>query len=77
MVVVVVAVVVVVVAVNDLKSFFLIFQNSIRVSNGLDPDQNRRSVGTDLGPNCLQRLSGKEKSPLAREEFRYKDYTNN
>ena len=26
------------------------------MSNGLDPDQARRSVGPDLGPNCLQRL---------------------
>ena len=31
--------------------------NSIRVSNSLDPDQARRFVGPDLGPNCLQRLS--------------------
>ena len=27
------------------------------MSNGLDPDQDRHSVGPDLGPNCLQRLS--------------------
>ena len=33
------------------------FRNTIRVSNGLDPDQNRHSVGPDLGLNCLQRLS--------------------
>ena len=26
------------------------------MSKSLDPDQNRRSVGPDLGPNCLQRL---------------------
>ena len=33
-------------------------RNTIRVSNGLDPDQARRSVGPDLGPNCLHfRLS--------------------
>ena len=25
--------------------------------NGLDPDRDRRSVGLDLGPNSLQRLS--------------------
>ena len=31
--------------------------NTIRVSNGLYPDQNRRSVGTELGPNYLQMLS--------------------
>ena len=33
------------------------FMNTIRVSNGLDQDQDRRSVRSDLGPNCLQRLS--------------------
>ena len=27
------------------------------MSSGLDPDQNRRSVNEDLGPNCLQLLS--------------------
>ena len=33
------------------------FRNNIRVSNGLDPHQDRHSVGPDLGLNCLQRLS--------------------
>ena len=28
------------------------------MSNSLDPDQARHSVRSDLGPNCLQRLSG-------------------
>ena len=28
--------------------------NGIRVSNGLDPNQDRRSVGPDLGPNCFK-----------------------
>ena len=28
--------------------------------NGLDPDQDRRSVGPDLGSNSLQRLSDDE-----------------
>ena len=37
------------------------FRNTIRVSNGLDPDQD--IVGPDLGPNCLQRLSADDKSP--------------
>ena len=32
-------------------------RNTIRVSNSLDPDQARHSVGPDLGPNCLKRLS--------------------
>ena len=26
------------------------------------PDRDRRSVGPDLGPNCLQRLSADDKS---------------
>ena len=37
-------------------------RNTIRVPNGLDPDQDRHSVGPDLGPNCLQRLSEDDKS---------------
>ena len=32
------------------------------MSNGLDPGQDRHSVGPDLGPNCLQRLSVDDKS---------------
>ena len=32
-------------------------RNTIRMSNSLDPDQARRFVGPDLGPNCLPRLS--------------------
>ena len=32
-------------------------RNTIRVSNSLDPDQDRHFVGPDLGPNCLCRLS--------------------
>ena len=28
------------------------------MSDSLDPDQDRCSVGPDLGPNCLQKLSG-------------------
>ena len=42
--------------------FFKFFQSCrkmIRMSNtcSLDPDQARRFVGPDLGPNCLQRIS--------------------
>ena len=33
------------------------FRNTIVVSKSLDPDQAGRSVGPDLGPNCLQKLS--------------------
>ena len=32
------------------------------MSNSLDPDQARRFVGPDLGPNCSQRLSADDKS---------------
>ena len=38
------------------------FRNTIRVSNSSDPDQDRQSVGPDLGPNCLQRYSADDKS---------------
>ena len=38
-----------------------IFRNPIRVSNGLGPGLDRHSVGPDLGPNCLQRLSVDDK----------------
>ena len=43
-----------------MKSSFLkcSFRYTIKVSNNLDPDQARPFVGPDLGPNCLQRLSG-------------------
>ena len=39
------------------------FSNTIPVSNNLDPDQDRHTVGPDLCPNCLQRLSADNKSP--------------
>ena len=38
------------------------------MSKGLDPDQNQRSVGPDLGPNRLQRLSAIEKQFAANKE---------
>ena len=38
------------------------------MSNGLYPDQDRRSVGTDLGPNYLQRLSADNKSRHGKSE---------
>ena len=38
------------------------FGNTIRVSNGLDSDQDRQFVGPDLDPNCLQWLSADYKS---------------
>ena len=41
---------------NDLFS-----KSSIRVSNSFDLDQAQQSVGPDLGPNWLQRLSADER----------------
>ena len=38
------------------------FKKTIGVSNSLDPDQTRRFVGSDLGTNCLQRLSADDTS---------------
>ena len=34
------------------------------MSNGLDRDQDRHSVGPDQGPNCLQQQKEKVKAPL-------------
>ena len=42
------------------------FRNNIRVSNGLDPDQDWHSVGPDLGPTCLLKLSADDKNHRAR-----------
>ena len=42
----------------SLSGFSKIYlRNTIRVSKGLDPDQDRYFVRPDLGPSCLQRLS--------------------
>ena len=54
-----------------INSFKRSFRNSIGMSNGLDPDQDRHVVGPDLGPNCLQRLSlisRQQKLPLSKKE---------
>ena len=40
---------------------FLKKSNTIRVPNGLYPDQNRSSVGTELGLNYTQMLSADKK----------------
>ena len=37
------------------------FSNPIRVSNGLDQDQDLRYVGPDLVPNRLQRFLANDK----------------
>ena len=47
---------------SKLSSFLNSFKNTIRVSNGLDPDQDRHSVGPDLDPNSLHVLSADDKS---------------
>ena len=44
--------------INYFKTFF---QETMIVSNDLDADQDRRSVGPDLDPNCLSRLSADDK----------------
>ena len=36
--------------------------------NCLNPDQDRHSVSTDLGPNCLQRLSADNEKVAASKE---------
>ena len=46
---------------------FSMVRNTIRASNSLDPDQEH-FVGSDLGPNCLQRLSADDKSHHLREK---------
>ena len=37
------------------------FRNTNRVSNSLDPDQDRHFVSPDLNPSCLKRLSADDK----------------
>ena len=36
----------------------------------LDPDQDRHSVGPDLGPNYLQRLSADDKVDISKERHK-------
>ena len=40
-----------------------------------DPDQDRHSVGPDLGPNCLQRLSADDKSRYEELRDFFFDYS--
>ena len=44
-----------------------LFRNTIRALTHLDPDQDQSSVGPDVGPICLQRLSADRK--VARKEL--------
>ena len=44
------------------------FRITIRVSNSLDQDQDRCSVGPNLGPNYLQKLSASRKVAAGKEK---------
>ena len=39
------------------------------MSNSLDPDQDKHSVGPDLGSNCLQRLLAEDKLQLTGKDL--------
>ena len=45
------------------------------MSNSLDPDQARRYVGTDLGPNCFQWLSADDTVATSRERVKLLEET--
>ena len=45
-------------------------RNSIRVSNGLEPDYDQSSVGPDLVANCLQRLSATSKERVNSDKHK-------
>ena len=45
-------------------------RTTIRVSNSLDPDQDRHSFGLHLGSNCLQKAVGRRQNyPLACKDL--------
>ena len=48
----------------------LTFRITIRVSNSLDPDQDLDSVGLDMVPNCLQRVSADDKVIPSKERVK-------
>ena len=52
--------------------YFFMFLSSFRKEyqsvKRLNPDQDRHSVGPDVGPNCLQRLSADDKCPCQQEK---------
>ena len=41
------------------------------MSNSLDPNQDQRFVGPDLGTNCLQRLSADDKDAASKERVKH------
>ena len=47
------------------------FRNTIRVTNGLDPDEDRRCVDPDLRPDCMQMLSTDDKNVAITERIKY------
>ena len=46
------------------------FSKKVYDTNDSDTDQDQHSVNSHLGPNCLQRLSEDNMSPLARKELK-------
>ena len=53
------------------KLISLKFSFRIMLKN-LDQDQDRHSVGSDLGPNCLKRLPSDEKVAASKERYCHK-----
>ena len=51
---------------TNIKNLFI---DTIGVTNGFDPDQDRRSVSPDLGPNWLEmkRVSADDKFDASKE----------
>ena len=58
----------------DLLKNDIFFRNTIIVSNCSDPVQDRHSVGTCHGPNCLQTLSANDKRRASRERVNRAPY---
>ena len=46
-------------------------RNTIRVSNGLNPDRDQHSGVCDMGSNCLHRLSADKKITTSKERVKY------
>ena len=58
------------------KFFKKLFQNTIRVSNSLDPDQDQHSIGPDLGSSCLQRLISNRQRLMRKLNFSKNSFKN-
>ena len=48
------------------------FKNTVTASNGLNPDQDQSTIGPDLGPNCLLRLSRALEKPAYHVNYKKK-----